>query len=57
MDYCLSDLTIAPHETLAEANKSISYPFIPLLVHLLYLTAEVPGFSQKPNDISVQATP
>lgn len=57
MDYCFSDFTLAPHETLTEADKSISHPLIALLVDLLGLTAEAPHFSQRPNNISVQATP
>lgn len=51
--YCLLTLTIAPHETLTEADKSISHPLIALLVALLGLTAEVPGFSQRPNNTSM----
>lgn len=51
--YCLLTLTIAPHETLTETDKSISHPLIALLVALLGLTAEVPGFSQRPNNTSM----
>lgn len=51
--YCLLTLTVAPHETLTEADKSISHPLIALLVSLLGLTAEVPGFSQRPNNTSM----
>lgn len=55
INFCLLTLIIASHETLTEADSSISHPLI-ALVALLGLTAEVAGFSQRPNNISVQAT-
>lgn len=50
MGYCLLTLAIELHETLTEADSSISHPLIALLVALLGLTAEAPCFSQRPNN-------
>lgn len=48
---------IALHGTSTEADKIISCPLTAPLVDLLSLTPEVPGFSQRPNNITMQATP